>query len=308
MPHDKINNWLDDIYELPDELDTSELIDRAYQIAKSRVDPDAINDAMRMILMKKKFLPEHIQHMVSLGIDIQTSFNDIVEEQSIGLIKFVLENYSIIIDKYAIKIALLCWDSELLRILYEHGADPQIIISSVVKYNLLSKDFIDYILELVRIHGAERTILTTMLTNYLHINRLSLDQIRLLVDSGADPRHNNDNCLTYAYANCKGDLEIVRYFLDNGCVIRPYIFEYNTEANYETTRFLLESTEITPEIIKKLLGKKNLSMAKLLIELGISTDAIIKAYLGTLTEADRQFMNFLVENGGDLNSLAIKID
>lgn len=115
---------------------------------------------------------------------------------------------------------------------------------------------------------------------------LSLEEIKYMIELGADPRGDND--MPVVLACCLSDINVVTYFINeygadiyahNNNALYNAIRNENKESSIEITRMLLDNGIVANNSdIKLAIQENNYEIIKLLVDYGTEPERIIKIF------------------------------
>jgi hypothetical protein len=196
----------------------------AFEMAKYVAEDNAVNKLFIKILSSGTYWNEswdieEYQLMIQLGADPQ--YNNYEAVRTIWRIhkKLTLFNYLVAIydiNFRDINLPICYFDVTKLKMNYDLGVDLSRLVLDMVKHSVSneSKEFIlSKLLENVADIDVE--ILTSALRYFISHDIISLEQVKILVEMGADPRFKNDN-LTNAIINYRKNknFELADYLID----------------------------------------------------------------------------------------------
>jgi hypothetical protein len=257
------------------------------------------------------------RHLIEdIGINFNKyQFRDLDEEclNKPDLIKLLIDN-QLILTKNVMRTFLHF--PKIVKLLLDLGLGIQEILA--FNTSNINKEVLNLLIE--EIQKSNSKIDKILLSDIFSINyerhNLSLNQIKLLVDAGANPRHDND----YAFVNsCSyGNIETVKYFLyECGCDINARnSYALTTaiyEENFNIAKFLIDSgIKITDKNI--ISGIYHPKFIKLFLDNDVNIEYMGKIVWSNLSYGDLDldekrghimYMKELVKLGVDFNQIIL---
>jgi hypothetical protein len=297
-----------------------EYIDKVSTFCQNCELENAIQSGFNLILKMKPWSIADIEYMIHLGADPEELLKPICLAQPVETMKFMLENYNIQVDSELVEKILTYYDNhdlndedqiDKIELLYKYGVDPQVILEILAKY---IDDYVLYsynnatkfILKLLKAHGCSSDVdLTELLRILFMVDVLTIDDVKLFVDLGADA---GDYAVLVEALHHK-NIPVVQYLINLGSLIDKlsdtslayilvdveqikFLFECGLTPNSHRCRIIMTHFPTT-------------ETAKLLMENGATFDDLQYALQESIKNY-KPWIIFLVESGCDLNQLFIK--
>lgn len=262
--------------------------------------PFVVSCAYDIIDVPLYFIKEH-------NIDINVHNESIgFSCRNIDVLKMLLENGLQITDSL-IKNQINNTDQSL-ELLYLHNVSLEKLMLCFLDLRVpnYNDDIVCFFIDKIEMNESfiQSEILNNFLINTYQYLGLTLQQIKILIRAGADPRYKNDAAFVISCMKKSDDLKTTIYFLHEcGANINAnhsYALECAINNDrYETAKFLIESgINVVDHAIKKSYSDKK--YLELFINNGIDADRIAKLYIITLADSI-DFAKALIKNGVDLN-------
>jgi len=202
---------------------------------------------------------------------------------------------------------------KVIKILLEKEYDINLILKSFSKRNIfrsnpeLNEIFMDQIKKQKNFIQLDSNCLTNILNLFLNVkNSLSLEDVRIIVELGANPRYQSDNFLPLSCRYTKNPAIPVYFITECGCDINTC----NSQALYvsiagdhfDTTKILLElGIIITDNCIT--LATHNKKYLDLIISFETDFNRLEKILMKNLLKNNTKLniARTLIENGVDMN-------
>ncbi len=228
------------------------------------------------------------------------------------IVKLLLNNGLILSEKTKV----FCLFPEIINLFIESNID----INEILKFNCLSTTREILTLQIDKIQKSNNVIKQDYLHYILYTNYrnhdLSLKEIKILIEAGADPRLDNDSALILACSH--GNIETVKFFL-NECGLD--INSHNSDAltyavfsrNFDLIDFLFESgIKINDAVISSFSGLYYVKTLSYLLNAGIDAEYIGKIFWSEMNsiEIDAlerreciKYIKELINYGVDFNKI-----
>ncbi len=266
-----------------------------------------------------------------------------LKNNNMELTKYIIKNYGIYFefidifeknldDPDMLKLLIdrgYIWHKNVLKCLFikpnnidmllEHGVDLTKIIEHVPYFIQsnggfnVNKTIIEILIDKIKNSkfNIDQELLTRFLVGCYNVYKLSLEQIKILVDLGANPNHSQD--IMFIKSCGYGDIDVIKYFLyECGCDINTQkslaLIRAILVKKYDVVTFLLESGISIPDLalVKSLIDQDCL---KIFLNNGVCAHRIAKILWNEFKNSCHKGINIditvkeLVKHGIDFNQI-----